>query len=468
MLAGEVKKEKKVLTMGVYHKILSGITQKLNADNQFEQALERFKAATDTIEKFRIIDELERSGCFQRPQLQPRSPKSNNQSTTYRLSGNKHYGKQTNAGYLVALKHYNESVCYAEEDSEELGLGFANRSAVYFDLGLYDDCLQNIQLAKRTVPARVINKLNNREKQCLERKHSEKMSPAAGINPELSLPANDQIPFLAECLQLQRNEQFGRHIITTTDLLPGDVIGIEESFCSTLDLKFKYERCENCLREHNYNLIPCTHCSSVMFCGEKCRDEAYEKFHKIECPIIDLATELLCDKSFITFRTVTCAIASFNSVEQLITFIEETKGQDLTLFDGNYKEKSHNAYVPVHFSAERINVDTDFASYILVSLISQPLLELTPLKDTFTTTKAVHVVKELFLHHIKRLPSQRSGALYFDGSLFDEYALGIFPFRNLLNHSCVPNVMISSIDRKLVYTVLRPMKAGEQLFDNYG
>lgn len=163
------------------------------------------------------------------------------------------------------------------------------------------------------------------------------------------------------------------------------------------------------------------------------------------------------------------AITSFNTVDELVTFIDETENEDSTMrvFSCNYKEKSHNSYVPVHFTADNFDVTTEFAAFILVSLISQPLLELTELKEKFTTAKAVTVLKELILHHIERVPINHSAAIYFNGSLFEEYARGLYPFRSLLNHSCVPNLMMSSSDNKLVYTVSKPIKAGEQLFDNY-
>lgn len=314
-----------------------------------------------------------------------------------------------------------------------------------------------------------MDKLDSREKECLQLKGSAKITPVVGIKPVLSFPGNDKVTFLANCIELQKNSQYGQHVVTVTDLKPGDVVAVEEAFCSTLHHEFKYERCENCLKEHNYSLVPCKHCVSVMFCGDECRDEAYEKFHKIECPITDYIAKLLCKDSVITLRTVISAITSFNTVDELVTFIDETENEDSTMrvFSCNYKEKSHNSYVPVHFTADNFDVTTEFAAFILVSLISQPLLELTELKEKFTTAKAVTVLKELILHHIERVPINHSAAIYFNGSLFEEYARGLYPFRSLLNHSCVPNLMMSSSDNKLVYTVSKPIKAGEQLFDNY-
>jgi SET domain-containing protein len=40
-------------------------------------------------------------------------------------------------------------------------------------------------------------------------------------------------------------------------------------------------------------------------------------------------------------------------------------------------------------------------------------------------------------------------------------------FGGLLNHSCIPNVEVVSVDDKVAYYVVRPIKAGEQLFVSY-
>lgn len=48
-----------------------------------------------------------------------------------------------------------------------------------------------------------------------------------------------------------------------------------------------------------------------------------------------------------------------------------------------------------------------------------------------------------------------------------EITLGLYPFRLLLNHACVPNIASSTYGNKLVFTVIRPIMAGQQIFDCY-
>lgn len=224
-----------------------------------------------------ILNDLENS----------REPKNNKKSEEFREIGNNHFSTGTNAAFLDALKWYNKSICYAEEDSEHISIGYANRSAVYFELKLYDECIKNIEMAKGVVgfPKRLSERLQKRENSCKEL--MKKIKPGdSPIELKLSFPPHKTVPFIIDCLELRKDAQYGRYVITNRDLDVGQIIAIEEPFCTSLSNKVQYERCENCCLEQSRNLILCIECTAVMFCSELCRTEAWDRFHKLECPII--------------------------------------------------------------------------------------------------------------------------------------------------------------------------------------
>lgn len=455
--------------MAFYHEVYKDVIKKLRSIDQFDKILTHFKLSKDDIGKLEIIDQLKQNGHFSPLKIQMTTHKDNKESARYRMLGNNHFAAKTNADYLIALKFYNQSICYAENNSEELSLGMANRSAVYLTLELYDDCLENIKSAKELpYPARLMDKLNDRERKSLELRKTDHVVPLP--RPQLSFPASDKVPLasIADCLKLEKDSQYGRHVITTADLKAGDVVAINESFCSTLPIEYKYERCQNCLDEHNYNLIPCKDCASVMFCGKTCYDEAYEKFHKFECPIIGYMEKMFCEDLTATFRTVICAVTTFDSVDDLVTFVQESKGLDLTILSCNYNNKSKDSYGPVYCLSEgQYNAFDEFTCCITASLIYQPLLEHTEFKNTFTTTKAITTLKELALHTMKTMAINRTRSILLDGNLLKNFAIGCHPLRSMLSHSCSPNMVTSSYKNTMVFTVSKPIKAGEQLFDNY-
>ncbi len=61
-------------------------------------------------------------------------------------------------------------MCFAPSDTDAVGLAFANRSAVYSEMGYYEKALENIELARNNnYPSVKLNKLKEREDQCLDK-----------------------------------------------------------------------------------------------------------------------------------------------------------------------------------------------------------------------------------------------------------------------------------------------------------
>lgn len=182
--------------------------------------------------------------------------KSKSLATVIRDEGNNFLAEKK---YRQALSSFNKSLCHAKHGSPDVSQGFADRSTVYFETSRFRECIENIELAR--VHGYDDGKmLNERERLCREMMDK---TPPSIEDFKLSYPSHPTIPFIANCLELRENEEFGRHIIANTCLMPGDVIAIEEPFLksinfATLEL-FKYQRCFNCLRSNHLNLMPSRH-----------------------------------------------------------------------------------------------------------------------------------------------------------------------------------------------------------------
>ncbi|KAL7027893.1 hypothetical protein ACKWTF_005639 [Chironomus riparius] len=79
---------------------------------------------------------------------------------------------------------------------------------------------------------------------------------------KLSHPPNPKIPFIADCLEVKENDVYGRFIATKKDLLPGDVVIMEEPFYKIISPSEKNSRCSVCLKQNSLNLISCEKCSA--------------------------------------------------------------------------------------------------------------------------------------------------------------------------------------------------------------
>lgn len=185
--------------------------------------------------------------------------KCNETADLYRDEGNAHF---RNGEFQKALVCYNRSICYAVPGSRQLALGFANRSAVYMQVELFERCLENIRISMEL--GNCDKKLDEREKKCRSLMKLHSPEPSCDFF-RLSRPANPKIPFIVDCLELREDAKFGRYIVTNTDLRPGEVIAIEEPFYKFIDKDVRYSRCCNCLKSNDLHLIPCTQCTSSEF-----------------------------------------------------------------------------------------------------------------------------------------------------------------------------------------------------------
>jgi SET and MYND domain-containing protein 4 len=198
--------------------------------------------------------------------------KSKEVADTFRNAGNKHYSDKN---FFEALIQYNASLCYAPHESELLGLAYANRSAVYFEMKLYEMSLRNIEFAKLNgYPVKNISTLDRRAEKCRQQIEigNEVTKDENSFNLiKLTREGNFELPFVAKCLEMRENKKFGRFIITNCDLHVGEIIAIEKPYFKVMksDSRYesceeinKYQRCANCLMDNFLDLIPCTQCSS--------------------------------------------------------------------------------------------------------------------------------------------------------------------------------------------------------------
>lgn len=204
---------------------LDALFDQLNRENLASETIKlRFAKQKDGAAKIRYCLALfdERNLLPSVPETP--QPKNASISSDARNNGNDYFKEEN---YVLALECYNRSICHASENSEDLSIGYANRSAVYLKTGFYKFCLQNIECALKTnYPERLRQKLEQRRRECLklmktqedclEKHDKEKVTVA------LSYAANERIPIMIDGLEVAKSTQFGRYIRTKRDLYPGE------------------------------------------------------------------------------------------------------------------------------------------------------------------------------------------------------------------------------------------------------
>lgn len=402
----------------------------------------------------------------------PIQKKSNLIARSYRSDGNTLFKTKTTDGYLDALKQYNKSICFAELNTEDVSIGFANRSAVLFELGLYDLCLTNIEMAQQEegFPDRLAEKLRRRACKCREQKMDTNRHT---LQPMLSFQPHKTVPFIADCLGIKKNNKYGRHVVTNHDIRVGQILAIEEPFCTTITADDQYNLCYNCGLQNCMSLIPCENCPHVMFCSSTCYAEGTQRFHRFECNLMDFLQCVLIDNYMRnTVRLFLCAITSFDTVTELTSFIKQSNICDSNVFNTDYVsvERFGFKYGPVYSMQEGLSTPYSDKVCQILSHVAEVLLTKTDLKNIVHSAEQSEIIVGIMKHHhhtnllnscvvrrvLDKLPQDNM------------MTKSIYSFCSMINHSCAQNVMITGYGNKIILSAIRPIKSGEQLFDNYG
>uniref|UniRef100_A0A1B0A221 MYND-type domain-containing protein n=1 Tax=Glossina pallidipes TaxID=7398 RepID=A0A1B0A221_GLOPL len=375
-----------------------------------------------------------------------REEKCNKRSSEYRMLGNEQFSLK-NKKYFQALELYNKSICFSEPGSENLSIGYANRSAVLFEWKRYHECLANIELARKAnYPARLMHKLDKREKDC-RLLLATQPPDVQSYQFQMEFEPHLQVPNIADCLELRETPEEGRFICTKRDLVVGDLIAIEEPFCSTLLPPMRYIRCATCKEEKYLTLIPCETCCSVMFCSEECYERAVSTFHKYECPVIDLLHTMFNKIHGIALRVCLTALELFPTIEELMAFCEEPDNQQRSAFDldyANFTAREHYRAIHGMVTNQHLRSVSDlFQRSVVCAVLKHFMINYTPLKEFLGGEEGQNFFTELLFRHLQTSPSNMHGIDLVEqlNETKDDttHSSGAFAFLSLLNHSCAPN-----------------------------
>ncbi|XP_070508849.1 SET and MYND domain-containing protein DDB_G0273589-like [Chironomus tepperi] len=465
------------------------LRQKLIESGNIVELSKEFNNIKDNSERVKFLERLLLEYNLIPKAEDFKRPKNDAISKDFRDKGNKFY---SNRHYIEALENYNISLCFAEENGENIGIGFANRSAIYCEIKYYSRALKNIDMAiSNNYPQKNIDKLMKRAELCKSHINDDREKSAYSTIGEeflkLSHEPNPKLPFVAKCLELKSDDQFGRYLVTNKRLSAGDIIAIEEPFSKCVLPSSSYRYCANCLSDNFLDLLPCKFCSAVMFCSEECREIGINKFHKYECNIIDALNAIYTKIMRISSHTFFEALNVYNSdLQQLKSAMDENANASVTVYDFDWESESNNDVTGLDVKKkmflaidslvtnEKHRSPSDlFQRAGIVAIMTNLLLSQTELKKLLPTDNDKSFFRQFIMKQTQIAALNYHGL--FDGiltksQLNDNVQCGSasYPFCSLINHSCEPNLVRVSHKYKNYVVVNRLIEAGEQLFDNYG
>lgn len=319
--------------------LLNDLYRKLRAKNQFEKFEQEYsllKTDEDRV-KFTINIFKENDIKFEingKEKNKSDATQYNEKATTLYISQIKS-GKKMDLDSIIKL--YTKSVAYAPVNSYILSLAYANRSLALFKARLYRDCIDDIEHAlllgcseklKIKLDARKVrcHQILNSPNSTLEKGNFRELEKASKQLEKVDLNAktvksdesvsknnefikldgnrnlpqvpndNEEIPGASSAIKLVYSEEFGRYVVATRDIEPGEVLAVQQGYVSNLFLENFYSHCIYCMKQ-TWSGIPCDKCVYAIYCSENCRKAAWINHHDIECqvvgPLIDVDMENL-------------------------------------------------------------------------------------------------------------------------------------------------------------------------------
>lgn len=374
--------------------------------------------------------------------------KNNNISDKFRTDGNMYFKQGM---WVEAMDFYNQSLYFAETGTKNVSFVYANRATCFLNMREYEKCLIDINLAvKAKYPEHSMPKLMKRKADCIKwmKKHVE----AEPFDPKLSFKANEQFPCMADVLEIQQNDEFGRYVVARSDIEIGQTVLVEENFVS---IAAGYDRvnCFECLQIKK-NFIPCATCSDALFCSTDCQERS--EIHKVSC---GATIHRMPNNVRYIAKSILVALNSFTNAEDLMDFVEKTLSKRAT-------------QVPVAAN----DVKSKYAVFLSLQPAKQAALDIETVYKVFTGLLDVSFIKTMFdSKQSQRFLMHLIGEHFliisnnsYGGSLSSASSIGTTALvMSLFNHACAPNVFNSSAANKEICITMRPIKKGEQLFVKY-
>lgn len=458
-------------------------------------------------------------------------PKNAKESEKLREQGNKVYvrGILDNMTCIDALKLYTKSIAFAPYPSEQLALGYANRSAILFQLDLHSECIQDIDRALAlNYPDNLRAKLYLRKTECLMvlGNHSvkdilekaqhwldkmslddinrEKLKTKLDILHDKTLQTelhiidteakilesspfpstqscNNEVPCASNAIAIKYNKHYGRHIVATRNIDPGEVIAVEKPYSLILMQENMQTHCSNCLRVSWAN-IPCNYCTYAMYCSEECRNIEWKNCHDIECTVFPALIEYaFYNLDLFSIRLAVLALREAGGFAELRTMLKEVDEHDDPRTKGFSRDgKLHSdRYISIYSlvtHTEKRSVSDLFkrsldTSFILYFLATRTMIFGAKLPEDLSVlakNNDVTFFGSLILKHQQIIPTNMHTFCETQGLEHVQRGIAAMPFFSLINHSCDPNILRHSRPKHIVIYAMYPIRKDEQLLDNYG
>ncbi|XP_071944518.1 SET and MYND domain-containing protein 4-like isoform X2 [Antedon mediterranea] len=418
-------------------------------------------------------------------------------SNAFRLKGNAHYQKRQ---FNDALKNYNWAILLApHNDGSELALGFANRSALFYETSNWKGCLQDIEHAlHHRYPAEKQNKLFKRKAQCLiqlERyqEASETLQAKDEVNKSMTIES-DEICGATRNVAIKYNNVRGRHLVAKVKIPAGSTIIKEKPYTGVLLPEFHNTHCHQCFTPTEA-AIPCPSCSRVRYCSDECQQRSMTLYHWAECPYWNLLQEVGV-YAHLSYRILVISgvqTVKGQHVKDTKVSMETSKSipgcSSSGCYYGNYQSVWNLVMNENMHPSEDIKHFQKISSELIHKTIDHLLGNRTWKRESCEMLdKSHHQDKSCLIGQLQNTHTRHWLQLYCNAQAVTRIvpsniregrhrvadveqrrlATALFPTTSLLNHSCKPNVIVSFKDDEITVRSITTIDTNKEILHCYG
>ncbi|RZC42755.1 SET and MYND domain-containing protein 4 [Asbolus verrucosus] len=276
----------------------------------------------------------------------------------------------------------------------------------------------------------------------------------------------------------------GRFARAVENIETGVIIIEENPHCAVISQENSLVNCQFCCLSTKQP-IACPNCGYVVFCSLNCERQANSTYHKIECRIQPIL--------FQSGASINCSMALRMISQKPHGFFQQKKKLLKDFLKDNCKKvpiKSQiyrsDDYMTAFFLCrnEHLRKKGELVHYSVMAIYLLRLLKFAGyfgpnIKDDILTEEE-NFIASLILRHLQILQFnsheiseiRNTAESVIDGlQTFyksDYIGAGLYPTLALFNHSCDPSIVRYNIGSRMVVRTIKPVKAGDIIYENYG
>ncbi|KAF7268904.1 hypothetical protein GWI33_018006 [Rhynchophorus ferrugineus] len=474
--------------------------------------LNEFKGTKDDLSRIKVLFDIAKSIPVSLPE---ENAKDFSAAELSKNEGNALFAKKE---YETALKSYNKGIirCPQEtvKDRELLTILISNRSATNFELRKYRRVLDDIDYITEIgdYPTHLRYKLLLRKARCYDELQNRKLAlevyeeviaslkhsnlddktrnakltdiekwKTAGGHANKPVPKQELIPsfgdekflggeeFLAANpkITVSQDNYQGRYAKAIDDIEVGTILVEETPYISVVDAVHSLSNCQNCLTSVELP-IACPGCSDIVFCSTHCCRMSAKTFHAVECGWQKIL--------FQNQASVNCLMAlRIITHKPLEFFLDKRKKLKDYMKDSCKKnivrKKLYRSddYDNIFFLCrnESIRKKEELVHYTCIAIYLLNILKLRALilRHLQILQFNAHEISELQNYKDATKKSQNIFSANYESVTI---GAGVYPTLAMFNHSCDPSVIRYNVKNKMIVRAIKPIKADDIIYENYG